>query len=544
MTVGSRYELLVRTELRYRKAGRPEKTRILDEFVAATSYNRKRAITLLNHLPPSAAGSLKRASKPRCYDSTVRESLVVVWKATNYLCSKRLVPFLPDFITAMQRFGHLPLTEEVKERLLMVSPSTVDRLLSSVRHPTGRGITTTRPGQLLKQQVPIRTFADWNDVVPGFLEGDLVAHCGDNASGTFLHTLTLTDISTGWTELVALLNRGEADVTGGLGEVRKVLPFPVLGLDTDNGSEFINYEMLRYCERENITFTRSRPYKKNDQAHVEEKNGSIVRRLVGYDRYQGVTAWQALSALYRVLRLYVNFFQPSLKLASKLRDGARTIKRYEKAQTPYQRLMALTTLDAKQKEQMVRYYEGLDPVALLEELQCLQDQFWQHSWKGEAELPAIPPGETAHVADIIVKVQDKAEGKIDRPRESNTTSPPQDPVVRQYRRTKKEYAAHTWRTREDPFDRVWGQVTLQLQIDPSQTAKQLFARLQEQYPSEFSPGQLRTLQRRVRQWRHENLYNMAPLGDDPFAGVPAAMRSTDTDASYDASGMLANAIGG
>jgi len=146
MTVGSRYELLVRTELRDRKAGRPEKTRILDEFVAATSYNRKRAITLLNHLPPGAAGSLKRASKPRCYDSTVRESLVVVWKATNYLCSKRLVPFLPDFIAAMQRFGHLPLTEEVKERLLMVSPSTVDRLLSSVRHPTGRGITTTRPG--------------------------------------------------------------------------------------------------------------------------------------------------------------------------------------------------------------------------------------------------------------------------------------------------------------------------------------------------------------------------------------------------------------
>ena len=258
--------------------------------------------------------------KPRCrrrlYQGPVQEALITVWKAANSICSKRLVPFLPEFVSAMERFGHLSLSDDTRQQLLSLSPATVDRLLHQERYANGHGLCTTKPGGLLKRQIPVRTFADWSDLAPGFIEADLVAHCGDNTEGSFLNTLVLTDVATGWTECLALLRRSEADVAAGLEIARRLLPFPLLGLDTDNGSEFINYGMLHYCEREKITFTRARAYKKNDQAHVEEKNGSVVRRLVGYDRYEGPNAWRALAALYRVLRLYVNFFQPSMKLVS------------------------------------------------------------------------------------------------------------------------------------------------------------------------------------------------------------------------------------
>ena len=505
MSATSRHELLVRTAIRYRKATWMEKGRILNEFVPTTGYNRKRAISLLNHPPADVSLPRKRQGKPRCYDATVQAALVTVWEASNRLCSKRLVPFLPEFVAAMERFGHLTLTEEVRQHLLCMSPATVDRLLATQRHPNGRGISTTRPGQLLKHQIQVRTFADWNEVAPGFLEADLVAHCGDNASGSFLYTLTLTDIATGWTECIALLHRSEADVTGALSEVRKTLPFPLLGLDTDNGGEFINYEMLRYCEREKITFTRARTYKKNDQAHVEQKNGSVVRRLVGYDRYEGVEAWRALSALYRALRLYINFFQPSLKLASKKRDGARVTKHYDTALTPYQRLLTIGTPSEEHAQRLRCGYERLDPVALLEELQALQDRFWQYAWKEPTQQSTCAKAAQEGKTDLVPEPTDKVDAATSEPR--------------RYRRTKKASVPHTWRTREDPFEEVWGQVRVRLEIDPAQTAKQLFERLQEQRPGEFTSGQLRTLQRRVREWRREHLYSEEVLRDAFYANV-------------------------
>lgn len=194
------------------------------------------------------------------------------------------MPFLPDFVAALERFGHLSLIGEVRERLLAMSPATADRLLYHERHPVGSTLSTTRRGKLLKHQIPVRTFFDWNDLAPGLVEADLVAHCGESAEGAYLNTLTLTDMATGWTECLAWIRRSEADVSAAIHAVRQRLPFPLLGLDTDNGGEFINYDWLRYCEKEKITFTRSRAYRKHDPAHVEEKNGSVVRRLVGYDR--------------------------------------------------------------------------------------------------------------------------------------------------------------------------------------------------------------------------------------------------------------------
>ena len=509
MSAHARHEVLLRTAARYRQAAWNDKRRILDEFVAATGYNRKRAITLLNRPPEQPERPGKHQGRPRRYDAAVQEALVNVWKAANCLCSKRLVPFLPEFIAAMERFGHLEITDEMREHLLAMSAATVDRLLYPQRHANGRGISTTRPGTLLKSQIPVRTFADWNDVVPGFLEADLVAHCGDDPSGSFLYTLTLTDIATGWTECVALLHRSEADVTGALRQIRQTLPFPLLGLDTNNGGEFINYEFLRYCQREQITFTRARTYKKNDQAHVEQKNGSIVRRLVGYDRYEGVEAWRALSALYRVLRLYINFFQPSLKLTAKQREGAHVTKRYDQPQTPYQRLAAIGKLDDTQKERLHAGYEQLDPVALLEQLQCLQDNFWRYAWK--------EPGPQSAPAPQATVIPPMPEGKPATRREPVGTAW----RPRMYRRTKKETVPHTWRTRNDPFEGVWSQVRLQLEIDPNQTAKQLLQGLQERHPGSFTAGQLRTLQRRVREWRREHLYSEATVRDAFLANLLA-----------------------
>jgi len=288
MSLQSRKELLDRLAGRYRTSTWKEKGRILDEFVSGSGYHRKQATALLNGRRRKTRPA--RRSPSRRYDDGVRTALIRVWKAANRICSKRLIPYLPDFLAALERFGHLTVPTDVRKRLLTMSRATADRLLYDERHPEGRSISTTRRGNLLKHKIAVRTFADWNEVVPGFMEADLVAHCGDRAEGAFLNTLVLTDIATGWTECIALLRRSEADVSGAIHALRQCLPFPVLGLDTDNGGEFINYDLLRYCEREKITFTRSRTYRKNDQAHVEEKNGSVVRRLVGYDRYEGMEA--------------------------------------------------------------------------------------------------------------------------------------------------------------------------------------------------------------------------------------------------------------
>ena len=341
MSLLSRRELLRSITQRYRAAGRKDKQRILDEFVEATGYHRKYAVTLLHK---TAECPLTTERKPRHqkrrYSDDVKAALLVIWKAANRLCSKRLVPFLPEFIPVLEKYGHIVLTDEVREKLLQVSPATVDRLLKETRRTSGRGVGATRSGTLLKHQIPVRTFADWDDLKPSFLEADLVAHCGTSTGGAYLSTLTLTDVATTWTECLALLSHDQNEVMRALKHARRLLPFQLLGIDTDNGCEFINKELLSFCREEKLTFTRSRPYKKNDQCHVEQKNGSVVRRMVGYDRYEGRPACQQLASLYGVLRLYVNFFQPSQKLISKERRGGRVIKKYDQAKTPYQRVLA------------------------------------------------------------------------------------------------------------------------------------------------------------------------------------------------------------
>jgi len=383
MSIVSRKELIRVTYPRYQKAQPAEKRVILEEFVAATAYHRKYAIEVLLHPPRLKPLKTKRKRKG-AYSVVTKQTLVSIWKTANCVCGKRLVPFLPELIEALERHGELSLEEPIREQLLTMSPATADRLLSPERRRLEtKGKCTTKPGTLLRQQIRVRTFAEWDEKRAGFTEVDLVAHCNDDGGGEFLHSLVLTDIHTGWCEYTALWNKGQICTCDGIDRLRQVLPFRLQGLDSDNGSEFINHHLNEYCKKHKLTFTRCRPYRKNDQCHVEQKNWSIIRRTVGYDRYEGGAACKALEELYRVLRLYQNFFQPCMKLLSKerrsTRRGDRTVKHYDIARTPYQRVLSDETVSQEVKERLKRQYEQLNPKALLSEVRRLQSGLWKHA---------------------------------------------------------------------------------------------------------------------------------------------------------------------
>src|SRR5258706_1673895 len=325
---------------------------------------------LLNHAQ-EVQPTLQRP-RPRQYGPDVQHALFLVWHAANRICTKRLIPFPPTLLEALERHEHLHLTEECRKQLLSMSAATADRLLASQRKLDRPSLSTTRAGTLLKQQIPIRTFQEWNEARPGFLEADLVAHCGTDIEGGYLYTLTLTDVATGWTECLPLLHRSQEAVLAALQRARTLFPFPILGMDTDNGGEFINDAVITYCEQEQITFTRGRPSLKNDQCFVEQKNGAIVRQVVGYDRLVGEHAYRQLTELYRALRLYVNCFQPSMKLLSKQRDGKKIRYVYDPAKTPLQRLLLSGILPAQKQQELTEVAEGLDPIGLLHQLKQLQ----------------------------------------------------------------------------------------------------------------------------------------------------------------------------
>lgn len=526
MSFQAKRELLAQVAGRYRDATDRQKSQILDEFVAITGYARKYAIRLLTqpHLPP-----VKPLTRPRTrrYGPAVQAALEMAWAAANQVCAKRLVPFLPELVASLERHGHLLLSDETRAQLLQISPATADRLLHARRRQDQpRGISTTKAGSLLKHQVPVRTFTDWNDAKPGFLEADLVAHCGTRAEGSYLYSLVLTDVATGWTECLALLHRSQEAVLQALDYARRLLPFPLLGLDTDNGSEFLNQELVAYCEREQITFTRGRAYKKNDQCYVEQKNGSIVRALVGYDRFEGESAYRQLSELYRAVRLYVNGFQPSMKLRTKHREGSKVTRTYHDARTPLQRLVASGALPTDLQERLVALFQALDPVRLLQQLHALQDALWQHAVV--STTPTTTPDALAlstaptPLGALAFNVQGCGLPLLAAADHGDGSNPTHDgatptPTVselaaflkghrrdgshtRTYRRTKL-HVVRTWRTRPDPFASIWDEVRQRLEAAPECTAKALFQELQRQYPGQYTDGQLRTLQRRIKQWR-------------------------------------------
>jgi hypothetical protein len=280
----------------------------------------------------------------------------------------------------MEQHGELEIPPEVREQLCRMSQATMDRLLRPYRHwGQRRPFSTTKPGSLLKAAIPIRTFTDWDDKRPGFLEVDLVAHCGESVEGFYLNTLTAVDVATGWVECQGVWGKGQDRVGSAIHHLGQRLPFPLLGLDSDNGSEFINHHLYAYCQRKRITFTRSRPYKKNDSAYVEQKNWSVVRRLVGYDRYSSKEALAQLNRIYQLVRLYVNFYQPVMQLQHKTRHGARVHKVYDQARTPYQRVLEQGVLRLERQDALARQYQQLNPVKLLEQIKQALTRLWDLS---------------------------------------------------------------------------------------------------------------------------------------------------------------------
>jgi len=376
MSQHSKREMVEAIHPRYLKANKAGKGHILDEFIAITGYHRKYAIRVLKHGPKRKG--LKRPGRRRVYQGEVVQSLERIWEIYGRICSKRLHPFLPEGTMVLERWHELSLSPEIKQLLLSMSCATIDRCLKKARFTRPQhGLSTTKPGSLLKKQIPIRTFTPWEDERPGFLEIDLVAHCGLTTEGTYLNTLTATDLATGWTECLALANKTQFAVSQAIGEMRQDLPFALLGLDSDNGSEFINDTLYRYCIAEQITFTRSRPYQKNDQAHVEQKNWSVVRHIIGYDRMESPEELALLSSIYADLRLYINFFQPVLKLVGKKQVDGKTIRTYDKAMTPYRRVLALAPIPIEIKARLTAQYVQLNPVTLRNSIDAKVDKLWK-----------------------------------------------------------------------------------------------------------------------------------------------------------------------
>ena len=386
LTMGQKKAVTRQLQDRYQKSSKKEKIVMLNEFIQITGYNRSYAAQILRkkkvlgyltiddkRIKYTLSG--KKKKKKKHYDQDVLLALNQLWEEADSICSKRLAPFLTELIEVLEKYGEINLTREVKEKLLTISPATIDRLLAPIRKKQQiKGKSTTRPGSLLKKSIPIRTFSEWDNKRPGFFEVDLVSHDGGNLRGDVIQSVNFTDIATGWMEMVAVKNKAQRWVFAGIKAIKKRLPFPILGFDSDNGSEFINDELLRYCEKQHITFTRSRPYRKNDSCYIEQKNWSVIRRTVGYGRYDTDKELCILNKLYSYLRLYVNFFQPVRKLVKKERIGSRIKKRYDVAQTPYRRVLACPDISEEIKMKLKREYDMLNPAELKRQITYLQNE--------------------------------------------------------------------------------------------------------------------------------------------------------------------------
>jgi len=464
---------------RYTSATKGDKGRILDEFVAVAGCHRKHAVRLLGAtVEEDGVGTPVQSVGRRIYDDAVKEALTFLWEASDRICGKRLKAVLPELVAALERHGHLQLDPEVRTRLKSVSAATIDRMLAPIRRKA-KGRTKRRAAKKASKEVAFRTFADWHDPVPGYLEVDFVAHCGGSMVGSFIHSLSATDVCTGWIEAVPLLAREQSVVVEALKVIHRQLPVPVLGIDSDNDSAFINGTVIDYCRANGVEFTRSRPYRKNDQAWIEQKNGAVIRRFVGYDRFSGMVAGQALAHLFGAVRLYVNYFQPSFKLLEKWRDGSKIRKRYDTPTTPCDRLLAHEAVSEEVKRALMEERAQLDPLELLHLIR--QTQGALAAMNGSA-ADALERESLDRFLEALPGLWRAGEVRPTHRKQSN----------------KRRY----WRTRKDPFEGDWPRILEWLQSEPDATAKSLFTRLMASNPEKYSSGQLRTLQRRVREWRN------------------------------------------
>jgi hypothetical protein len=543
LTHAARIQLAGSLRRRYQAASSRAKKQILTEFVAVSGYHPKYAIHLLNAAEVAAPVRRGRV-RPSIYDDAAKQALIVLWEASDRVCGKRLKPLLNILLPALERHGHLKLDEAIRTKVLSMSAATIDRLLRAPRNAT-RTRKLRRVTPEIRRRIPVRTFADWNEPPPGSMEMDLVAHCGDMNRGSYVHSLVLTDIASGWTECAPLVVRESTLLVEALERVRLGLPFPLRALDVDNGSEFVNETMIQYCLRNGIELTRSRPYRKNDQAWIEQKNGAIVRKLLGYRRFEGIAAAQVLTRLYGASRLFVNFFQPSFKLAEKHRQGAQVTKRYYPPQTPCERLLLAETVSDATKVKLREVGNTLDPLQLLEEVRAMQSHLVRladgdkaHvSSTDEPDLPAFlaslstawRAGEVrpTHSAEAKPRYLRRIQGLVQRgtaaPRQpapltqqkvvpidaqavitpDRPCAPKLDPEVEKQCELQRQEFARLHIQRRHAFTLIWPLVCRRLESRPNVNASELFDELRVQYPGRFHCGQLGAFIRRVRLWRDD-----------------------------------------
>jgi hypothetical protein len=530
MTHTARAELTQVVRRRYCAASGAEKRKILDEFIAVTGYHEKSAIRALN-AEPTTKGRQTR-NRPSLYDEAARAALIVLWEASDQVCGKRLRALLPILLPALERNGHLHLHEPMRQKILAMSASTIDRLLRVPRSAT-RLKKARRAMPAARRRVRVRTFADWNEPPPGSMEMDLVAHCGDVNSGSYVNSLVVTDIASGWTEAAPLVVRESGLVVETLDRIRQGMPFALRALDVDNGSEFVNESLIQYCLSHGIELTRSRPWRKNDQAWIEQKNGAVVRKLLGYRRFQGIAAAQAITRLYGASRLFVNFFQPSFKLAEKHRQGAQVSKRYHPPQTPCERLLQAESLPETAKARLREVASALDPLKLLEEIRTVQAHLVALADGGH--LPNTtpqPPDLSGFIASLSsawrageIRPTFSAEAKprylrglqavvhpdvAQMPRSAVPATFTQPPAQTPLARPPKPIAERPHLIYAEPgkpvyhaFTMIWPLVCRRLEGFPNITSAQLFDELCIQFPGRFHPKHVNRLAKRVRQWRQD-----------------------------------------
>jgi len=395
LTMATRKELSKETARRYQKAKRGEKADILNEFCQAIGYNRHYAASILRNWGRpvywrSASGEQtvvivgeqrirkQRQPRPRIYDDTVRGYVVCFWEVMDYPCGKRLKRCLEPMVAKARQFKEMAVPRPVEAKLVRISAPTLDRMLKAERRKHElKCRSKTKPGTLLKKQIAIRSGVEWDEDAVGYEELDLVGHDGGNTGGDYCFTLNVTDIKSGWTDMQAVRNKAQIWVFDALQDIRKRLPFAMKGIDSDNGSEFINSHLVAYCQQEDIVFTRSRSYQKNDNCHVEQKNFTAVRNFVGYSRYDREEELVLLNELYGHLRLYLNFFHPQMKLVSKERVGTKVKKQYDVPQTPYQRLLDLEEVSTERKAKLQNTYGQLNPFELKRTIDKLQERLFK-----------------------------------------------------------------------------------------------------------------------------------------------------------------------
>ena len=510
--MGARREVVSAVIERYRSAKRAEKGRMLDALCATTGWHRKHAVRALRqHETAGPDGVEAPRERRRRYGATIKDAMTALWEASDRVCGKRLKVMIPTLLPALEQHGRLQLSQADHDRVLAISAATIDRLLVDVKIAASGG-RRRRAGfySAIRREVPIRTFNDWNSPAPGFCEVDMVAHGGTSVAGSFIQTLTMVDVATGWTECLPLLTREGSLVVEAINRAQGLFPWLLRGVDFDNDSAFMNDVVVPWCREQKLEVTRSRAYKKNDQAFVEQKNGAVVRRLMGYGRFDGVETARVMGRLYAAARLYVNFFQPSFKLKEKRREGAKVIKRYHPPSTPYERALAHPKVTAAVKKRLRDQYRSLDPVGLLAEIRATQDELGNRVDHRAGQARGLQAAHTS-TAPATAATFAKKLGKRVTAGEPRAT----------HRRTRRSYKTRV--RMPSKLDPHIAAIEGWLAEQPQLTALAIIGRLSENHPEKFGTRQHSIVQRLLRALRKKAAQQL--LAEKPPSDTPTAAPS-------------------